>query len=125
MPRGNDPDAAREFAERNPDLTTNAAELVRYQALAQSPELKAASRKPIDEEATADLDLSALSKKVDGEVVSAVVRGGVTVCVVSKDGVSSKVALDEDGEPAPAPELEPEPDKATKPKPARREKSAE
>jgi hypothetical protein len=77
MPRGNDTTAqpVTESGELNAEQLISAVEAAR------SPEVEVALMKPLDEEATAALDLSTLSGP-NGEVaINAGVRGGVTVMV--------------------------------------------
>lgn len=90
MPRGNDPDARREFLERhgtlNPDIpTTNAEELIKVHSASQSRAVQKASLLPIDNEATADLDLADLGEKAGGNVVAAAVRGNAIVAVIEDE----------------------------------------
>ena len=87
MPRGNDPDARKEFLERygtlNPDIpTTNAEELIRAHNASQSKAVAQASLLPQDNEATAELDLEDLSDDAGGNVLAAAVRGNAIVAVV-------------------------------------------
>lgn len=90
MPRGNDPDARRDFLERhgtlNPDLpTTNAEELIRAHSVSQSRAVAKASLLPVNNTATDELDLDSLDDKAGGHVVAAAVRGNAVVCVVEDE----------------------------------------
>lgn len=91
MPRGNDPEV----------IDAASAETLIEDNRANWPqELRSASLRPVDEQATAELDLESLSKQFKGgEVVSAAVRGGVTIVAVDYDGIVRKFALDSSDEP--------------------------
>lgn len=90
MPRGNDPDARREFLERygtlNPDIpTTNAEELIRAHNASQSRAVSQASLLPVNGEATAELDLDNVGEEAGGNVIAAAVRGNAIVAVVEDE----------------------------------------
>jgi hypothetical protein len=85
MARGNDPQAAREFAAEY-GASGNAEELIRAHKASISPEVSAASLRAVNNEATAELDLDSLAKKAGvEEVVAAAVRGNAIV-YVDQDG---------------------------------------
>lgn len=88
MPRGNDAQtAAHELADRFGSGAGNAEELIVAHDAARPRELVAASMKPLDEEATAELELDKLKGPNGEPVVSASVRGGeVIVAYEDEDG---------------------------------------
>lgn len=77
MPRGNDKSA--EPATEGGEM--NAEQLIATVEAARDPEVEVALMKPLDEEATAALDLSTLSGPNGEPAINAGVRGGVTVMV--------------------------------------------
>lgn len=102
MPRGNDSKAALdELADKFGKGVGNAEELIEASLAQRSELLRRAELLPVDPEATRELDINKL-KGPDGEkVVSAKVRGGITV-VVYEDarGGYRLAALDEKGKPS-------------------------
>lgn len=92
MARGNDPEAAEEFRKQY-GAEGNAEQLIMANRARFSPELLAASRKPVDDEATKALDLDDLSKKVGEEVVSATVRGDSIVYAYVQDNDHVKAVM--------------------------------
>lgn len=97
MPRGNDESAARDLAASVGEGVGNAEDLIERTYADRTPELEAAQMKALDEEATAALDISKLSGPNGEEVVSAAVRGGVTIVVYVDDkGGYSKAIASED-----------------------------
>ena len=100
MPRGNDAKAAlADLAEKFGRGVGNAEELIEATLRNRSRALIKAEQLPIDQAATAALDLDAL-KGPDGEkVVSAAVHGDVTVIVYEDERGSYRLAaLDEKGQ---------------------------
>lgn len=98
-PRGNDAESAvHDLADKFGRGVGNAEELIEATLRHRSQLLIKAERLPVDEKATADLDLSKL-KGPDGErVVDAKVRGDITVIVFEdKRGSYRLAALDEKG----------------------------
>lgn len=101
MPRGNDESAARDLAAQHGEGVGNAEQLIEQTYADRTPELEAAQMKSVDEEATAALDISKLSGPNGEEVVSAAVRGGVTIVVyVDEKGGYSKAIASEKKAPA-------------------------
>lgn len=74
MARGNDTDAHREFAETY-GISGNAEELINANRARRNTTVQAASNLPVDEEASADLDLTSIDAPDGAEVVDAKVRG--------------------------------------------------
>lgn len=109
MPRGNDPSAAAELADRYGDGAGNAEALIEANAARFSQELVAAQLLAIDYEASEELDLEKVGKAADlsdGAVVrSAAVRhgqddasGGYVTLVYEANGRLGKAALVRDGD---------------------------
>lgn len=97
MPRGNDESAARDLAASVGEGVGNAEDLIERTYADRSPEFEAAQMKALDEEATAELDITKLSGPNGEEVVSAAVRGGVTIVVyLDERGGYSKALASED-----------------------------
>lgn len=94
MPRGNDPDAATEFAEKYGEAG-NAEQMIVQHRRSRTREVAAASLKRLDPVATNALDLDKVEKALDGDgqVVSAAVRGGYVIAVVETNGVKDKKVL--------------------------------
>lgn len=95
MPRSHellqeDPQARAEFAGQY-GMHPNAEALVLAHQASLDPALEAASLKPVDAEATKELDPSSIEPERGGRVLDAVVRGGVIVYVAEgTDGRSYK-----------------------------------
>jgi hypothetical protein len=108
MPRGNDPDAERDFKREYGDQG-NAEKLIQAHRASFSADLLAAQRKPVDNRATEALDLSSLSGPNGETILSAAVRGGKVIGVwLDEDETHKTGILDED-----APEGEGETSSAT------------
>jgi hypothetical protein len=102
MPRGNDKKAAlSELADKFGSGAGNAEALIEASLENRSEALRRAELLPVDPDATRDLDFGKLKGPNGEKVVSAKVRGGVTV-VVYEDarGAFRLAALDEKGKPA-------------------------
>jgi hypothetical protein len=80
----NDMEAARREARGQYGAHANAEELIRAHAATVSPEVRAASMKPVNEDATKELDRSQIEVPNGGKVVDAVVRGN-TISFVWED----------------------------------------
>lgn len=80
----NDMAAARTEARGQYGSHANAEELIRAHAASISPEVRSASRKPLNEEATKSLDRGSIEVPEGGKLVDAVVRGN-TISYVWED----------------------------------------
>lgn len=104
MPKGHDlltpdPKAEAAFAGQY-GIHPNAEALLAAHRASIDPALEAALLKPVDAEATADLDPSEIEPAQGGTVQTAVVRGGVIVYVAeAEDGRLYKGVQAEDHEP--------------------------
>jgi hypothetical protein len=104
MPKGHelltpDPEAEAAFAGQY-GIHPNAEALLNAHRANVDPALEAALLKPVDEEATADLDPSEIEPAKGGTVQTAVVRGGVIVYVAEgEDGRLYKGVQAEGHEP--------------------------
>lgn len=103
MPRGNDPDAEREFKDRNEGVSGNAEDIIKANRARFPKDLREASLASLDVAATEALDLDKVQKEVDDAVdgdvtvVAAAVRGRWVVAVhEDEDGHVDKVALPRD-----------------------------
>jgi hypothetical protein len=83
MPRGNDPDAAKELRERYGANTGNAEALITANRARRDPQLRAAQLSAIDDSETAKLDVSKLD--APGKVLDAAVRGDYVTYVWEDD----------------------------------------
>lgn len=94
MPRGNDESAAHDLAAKHGEGVGNAERLIEETYADRTPEFEAAQMKALDEEATAELDISKLSGPNGETVISAAVRGGTTIVVYEDDkgGYSKAIA---------------------------------
>jgi hypothetical protein len=108
MPRSHEllqEDAAATAAEFTGQygIHPNAEALLLAHQAAQDPALEAASRKPVDDEATKELDLSSIEPSGGGKVLDAVVRGNAVVYVAQgPDGRTYKGFEPREGYEAPA-----------------------
>lgn len=82
MPRGNDAEAAGKELEAKLGTEPNAEEMIEANARKWPAELRAAQRKPINEEATAALDPGTVAKHVKGVLLDFAVRGEHVIAVV-------------------------------------------
>jgi hypothetical protein len=95
--RGNDPSVISEVQQQY-GAAPNAEELIAKHLESRDPELRQASLRPLDVEATEALDLRAVAGALDlaseEEVLAASVRGGRIIAVVSRaDGPDRKVLV--------------------------------
>ena len=97
MPRGNDESAAHDLVAKHGEGVGNAEKLIEQTYADRTPEFEAAQMKALDEDATAALDISKLSGPNGEPVVSAAVRGGVTLVVYEDDkgGYSKAIASEQ------------------------------
>ena len=94
-----DPQAEAAFAGQY-GIHPNAEALLAAHRASFDPALEAALLKPVDQEATDELDLSEIEPAQGGKVTAAAVRGGVIVYVAEgEDGRSYKAVQAEDHEP--------------------------
>jgi hypothetical protein len=99
MARGNDAEAAADELKAKLGTSGNAEDMIALAAEGQSPELRAANLRPVDQEATDELDEDKAQGFVgDRQVLGYAVRGPFLVVVSSDDEgftVKQAFALDE------------------------------
>jgi hypothetical protein len=88
MPRGSDADAAGEELKARTGFTPNAEDMIAENTARFTEELRAASNRPVDQEATDEMDEDEAQGYVEGDdetVVNWAVRGPFVVLVTEND----------------------------------------